>query len=273
VNNTPSIFLYVALPCEAKPIVKHFGLKKRVSFPNFAIFHNGNICLTISGLGKTAMAAAVAYSQAHLGNSVNGIFLNIGIAGHKTHTPGEIFCVDKITDMDSNKNFYPQLTANLPCPTLPLLTVSKASSFYWENYLHDMEGSAFFETAIRFTSSELIQYLKIVSDNKNYGIEQINPSQVTQLINTSIGSLENLIMELSKLAGEINPVEANLYLQLENRWRLSSSNRRKLKNLLFNWQIITDNSELPIEILNSQTGKEFLLRLEKALEQLDCYSL
>ncbi len=272
-NNTPSVFLYVALPCEAKPIVEHFDLKKQTNYPSFAIFSNENICLTISGLGKTAMAAAVAYSYALLGNSVNAVFLNIGIAGHKTHTLGKIFCVDKITDVDSNKNFYPQLTANIPCPTLPLITVSKASCLYRENYLHDMEASSFFETAIRFTSSELIQCLKIVSDNENSGIEHINPSQATQLVNTSISSLEKLILELSKLAAKVNPVKENLYALLEDRWRLSSSNRRKLKILLFNWQIITDYSDIPIELLNSKNGKEFLLRLEKALEQWGCYSL
>jgi len=274
VNNTPSIFLYLALPCEAKPIIKHFGLKKLTAVPCFAIFCNENICLTISGPGKTAMAAAVAYSQALLGNSVNTIFLNIGIAGHKTHIPGKIFCIDKISDEDSNKNFYPQLTANIPCPTQPLLTVSKASGYYRKNCLQDMEGSAFFETAIRFTTSELIQCLKIVSDNENSGIEQINPPQVTQLINTGIVSMENLILELSKLAIEINSNEANhLYIQLEDRWRLSSSNRRKLKSLLFNWQIITDNSDLPLDILNCKTGKDFLLGLEKAIEQWDNFSL
>ncbi len=272
-NNIPSIFLYVALPCEAKPLIKHFGLKKQLTFPSFAIFRNENICLTISGPGKTAMAAAVAYSQALLGSSVNAVLLNIGIAGHKTHTPGEIFCVEKITDADSNKNFYPQLTANLPHPTQPILTVSKASDFYLEYHLHDMEASAFFETAIRFTSSELIQCLKIISDNETSGIEQINPSLVSQLISTCISSLESLILELSKLAAEISPTESNLYTRLEDRWRLSSSNRRKLKNLLFNWQIITDNSALPGEILNSKTGKEFLLRLEKALDQWGHYSL
>ncbi len=272
-NKNPITFLYVALPCEAKPLVKHFRLKKQTNLPSFAIFRNENLCVTISGLGKTAMAAAVAYSQALLGNSSNAVFLNIGIAGHKTYQPGKIFCVDKITDGDSGKNFYPPLTANLPCPTQPLLTVSSASSIYQKNNLHDMEGSAFFETAIRFTSSELVQCLKIVSDNEDHGIEKINPANAAQLISSSIDTLENLILELSKLAAKINPVNEDLYSKLENRWQLSSSNRKKLKNLLFNWQILTDNSALPAEILSCKNGKEFLLALEKAIDKWECYSL
>lgn len=272
-NTSSPIFLYVALPCEAKPLVKHFKLKKETANLAFAIFRNNNFCLTVCGLGKTAMAAAVAYSQALFGKSSEAICLNIGIAGHKIFVPGDIYCVDKIIDADTAKNYYPQLTADLPCPTQPILTVSKATGEYPENCLYDMEASAFYETAIRFSSSELIQCLKIISDNENSGIEHINPALATQLIGNSIEILEQLILALSKLGAIITPIKTKLYSSLTERWHLSSSNQIKLNNLLLNWQIMTHNADLPPHIMDCKSGKEFLLKLEKEINQLECYSL
>jgi len=61
--NPPRIFIYAALPCEAKPLVEHFKLKKDTTIQPFAVYLNQDICLTVTGLGKSAMAAGVAYKK------------------------------------------------------------------------------------------------------------------------------------------------------------------------------------------------------------------
>ena len=259
----------MALPCEAKPLVKHFNLKKETAIQPFSIYQNSNITLTVSGLGKSAMAAAVAYSQALYGKLSNAVFLNIGIAGHKTHSLEKAFCIEKIIDSDTGRNFYPQLVTNLPCPSQTLCSVSIAKNSYPENYLYDMEASAFYQTATRFSSSELIQCLKVVSDNETSNIENIDTQKVSELIASSIGSLEELLSELMKLAAQTKHSEADLYLQFISQWHFSSSNQIRLKNLLSKWQVITDNVTLPSTMMDCNNGKEFLLKLENEIEQCD----
>jgi nucleoside phosphorylase len=263
------IFLYIALPCEAKPLVKHFNLKKETAIQAFAIYQKSNINLTVSGLGKSSMAAAVAYSQALYGKTSNAVFLNIGIAGHRTHHSGEIFCVEKIFDTDTGRNYYPQLVVNLPCPTQSLCTVSKPVNNYPENYLYDMEASAFYQTSTRFSSSELIHCLKVVSDNENSKMENINAQQVAELINNCIETIEKLLCELTSLATLAHYPEMGHYTKSISQWHFSSSNRLILKSLLSQWQAITDNALLPIKLKDCKNSKEFLLKLEKEIERCD----
>lgn len=265
-QNIP-IFLYLALPSEAKPLVKHFNLKKETTVQAFSIYQNANITLTVSGMGKSAMAAAVAYSQALYGKVSNAVFLNIGIAGHKIHALEKPFCIEKIIDFDTGKNYYPQLIANLPCPTQTLCTVSIAKINYSENHLYDMEASAFYQTATRFSSSELIQCLKIISDNETSNIENITPHSASKLITVNIEVIEKLIFELTKLAALTKHSETDLYLQFISQWHFSSSNQIRLKNLLSKWRIITDNATLPA--IDSNNAKDFLLKLENKIEQCD----
>jgi len=267
-SNIP-VFLYVALPCEAKPLVRHFNLKKETTIQAFPIYQNAEMCLTVSGLGKSSMAAAVGYTQALYGETPNAAMLNIGIVGHRTHSLGKIFCIEKIIDSDNNRNYYPQLVANLPCPTQTLCSVSIAKKDYPENYLYDMEASAFYQTAVRFSSSELIQCLKVISDNESLNIENIDTQQVSELITGSIEILEILIFELTKLAALTKHSETDLYSQFISHWHFSSTNRIRLENLLCKWQVITNNATLPVNTTKCKNAKEFLLKLENEIQQCD----
>ena len=123
-QNPPRIFIYAALPCEAKPLVEHFGLKKSTSIQPFAVYVKESICLTVTGIGKSAMAAGVAYTQALFSGVEHPVLVNIGIAGHKHHALGSLFLIDKITDFDSMRSYYPPLIFTPPCPTSPIQTVS-----------------------------------------------------------------------------------------------------------------------------------------------------
>ena len=99
------IFIYTALPCEAKPLVEHFKLKKRLDVQAFAVYEHDTLCLTVTGVGKSAMAAGVAYTQALFNGVENPILINIGIAGHRDYAIGDLYLVDKIIDADSQKPF------------------------------------------------------------------------------------------------------------------------------------------------------------------------
>ena len=95
------IFIYAALPCEAKPLVEYFRLKKATTIQPFALYFNQELCLTVTGLGKNAMAAGVAYSQALFASVEHPVLIHIGIAGHQNHDLGTLFLIDKITQSEN----------------------------------------------------------------------------------------------------------------------------------------------------------------------------
>ena len=57
----------VALPCEARPIISHFGLQALDSPAGFRLYNRERMRLIVSGAGKIPAAAATAYAGATLG--------------------------------------------------------------------------------------------------------------------------------------------------------------------------------------------------------------
>jgi len=72
-------------------LVDFFCLKKDMAVTAFALYTNRDICLTVTGCGKAAMAAGIAYSQALFAPVGRPVMLNIGVAGHSVHALGEVF--------------------------------------------------------------------------------------------------------------------------------------------------------------------------------------
>lgn len=261
-QETP-VYIFTALPCEAKPLIAHFKLKKETTISPFAIYRRGSITLTVSGVGKSAMAAAVAYTLAVFPSDNLAVMLNIGVAGHKSHELGALFAAEKISDQESGKSYYPQLVADLACLTQSITTVSQPQCHYKTDSLYDMEASAFYETAIRFSSSELIQSLKVISDNENHAIEQITPAKVSAWIQSYLSEIEASITSLKTLAGEYKVLELDEYPKIIQQWRFSSNEKLQLKRLLSCWQILSKDRPLDLEQKKDLTGKQLLIYLQR----------
>ncbi len=269
----PRIFIYAALPCEAKPLVGHFKLKKDTTVQPFAVYLNRDICLTVTGLGKSAMAAGVAYSQALFASIEHPVLVNIGIAGHKRHVLGSLFLIDKITDVDSKKSYYPSLVFTPPCPTANIQTVSRPQPDYDQQHLCDMEASAFYEVAVRFSTGELIHCLKVISDNELSPAENIQPKQVSQLIAAHVATIETLLAELSRLATLITEPESKLFEQLIQRYHFTVSEQGQLKNQLSSWAVLSHNQVPGFETLFDQAhlhkGKDVLSWLDRQINNIE----
>lgn len=263
------LFIYTALPCEAKPLVEYFKLKKDVSIQPFAVYFNNDICLTVTGVGKSAMAAGVAFTQALFAAVEYPTILNIGVAGHKYEALGRLFFADKIIDIDSERSYYPSLIYTLPSFTCGIQTVSKPQTSYHESYLCDMEASAFYETAVRFTSSEFIFCLKVVSDNEASPAENINPKQVSNLIGTHISSLELVLEQVFKLAALIAKPEIVLWNKLIQQHHFTIAEQRQLKGLLMRWCVITDNQHLDFDEAPLGCAKDLLSWLDLKIQATD----
>ena len=269
--NAHKIFIYTALPCEAKCLVEHFGLKKDVTVQPFTVYLNHDICLTVTGVGKSAMAAGVAYTQALFASVEHPVMLNIGIAGHKYYSLGSLFLIDKIIDVDSQKNYYPSLNVTPPCPTGSIQTSSKPQLNYDQLHLCDMEASAFYETAVRFSSSELILCLKVISDNQISAVENIQPKQVAALIAAHLVTIESLLARAAALAELINTPEPRQFKYLIQRYHFTVNERMQLKNQLSRWNVVTNHQSLEIDEIRLHSSKDVLRWLDMRINNADFY--
>jgi adenosylhomocysteine nucleosidase len=268
---TPKTFIYTALPCEAKPFIDYYRLKKNTTIQCFAVYSGNNICLTVTGIGKSAMAAGIAYTQALYSSDPNPILLNIGIAGHKEHKIGSLYLINKITDAESERRYYPPLVFTPRCLTHSLQTASKPQLSYHPLHLCDMEASAFYETATRFSSSELIQCLKIVSDNEASSIKNIQHNQVSILIAAHLPTVAVILAELTKLAGLLYTPELDEFNHVVHRYRFTVNEQIQLKKLLSRWQLVNGNNTLEWVIESAKNGKDFLKLLSQHLNEAEFY--
>ena len=264
------VFLYCALPCEAAPLIAYFKLKKDTSIWPFAVYGNEAICLTVTGLGKNAMAAAVAYSQARLAVIDPPIMINVGIAGHSHYALGSAWLIDKIIDVDSQKRYYPPLVFTSPCATANLHTVSTPQPNYPPSALCDMEAAAFYETAVRFTSGELVQSLKVVSDNSASPVANINPKQVSAWIEGQLPTIEILLTRLTGLAASITIQEPPIFAEWVSRIHFTANEQMQLKNLICRWQVLNPQQTLVIDNACLK-AKDVLRTLEQAINSGECY--
>lgn len=268
-NLKASIFLTTALPCEAKPLIVHFDLKKVISLHAFEIYRNDRLCLTVTGPGKNAMSAGLAYTQALCINAVNPIMINVGVAGHQTHEIGSVWTANKISDRETDKNFYPMPVFGLPCSSTAIMTASKPQLDYDHDYLCDMEASAFYETAARFSTGELINCLKVVSDNRFAPGDTLNPKDVEALIRNNTDLLESLIERLEARAHSIQSATPPHYEALVLRYRMTASEQIRLKNVLTRLSVLTGDTGESIDTGGITTGKALLNLFENQLNNIE----
>ena len=159
--------------------------------------------LIVSGVGKRAAAAAVAYLFARSGEALNRIWLNVGIAGHRSRAIGEPLVADKIVDEASGRSWMPQAGFELPCDSGVVCTVDGVECDYPDDAAYDMEASGFYSTATRLAAPELVQVLKIVSDNRASGVERISRKKVEALIAARLETVGRLVAACGGLAREL----------------------------------------------------------------------
>ena len=262
-------FIFTALPCEAKPLVAYFKLKKDLSSHPFAVYHHEEMVLTVSGCGKIAMAAAVAYTLAKFKPSTHPVLVNVGIAGHQTATIGELFTAHKITDNETAKNFYPSILTQLARSSQTIYTVSRPQTVYGVNCLYDMEASSFYEIATRFTTGELIQVFKVVSDNQHTGLLQINAVAVSAWIMAQVEIIAEGIKQLQALASPLEIKESPYYAIVLTQWHFTANAKLQLKALLQRWAILTSDAPLNFSETELTHSKAVLHWLEQKINRLD----
>ena len=204
----------VALSCEAKPIINELRLTKQFSPTPFEVFRNDFHQLVVTGIGKVAAAAATGFL---LGSSTRKqevqTYLNVGIAGHGTLQTNTAFIANSISDDQDKAIFYPPQIIDSDFELSRLCTCSHPNQKYEKGLGFDMEAHAFYSIASRSCTRELIQVVKVVSDNEGQSFESIRPTTVTEYICNHLPSILAFAQELDALAKEISPDLETLGLQ------------------------------------------------------------
>jgi hypothetical protein len=218
---TTSLNIMLALSCEAKPIIDFYRLKKLDSngFDHFYGESNPgrlhDINLVVSGIGSTNMLQASAWLAAKT-ELMPCAWLNVGTAGHENLDLGVIVQVVHCVELGSQKAHYPPLVVDACKATkgpkssvegVSLLSSNTPVSDYLANQAVDMEAYSFFLSAKRFASSELVQSLKVISDNQIDGLELLNAARISELL----GSQISIIDEFSRLLIALVPVPKQQY--------------------------------------------------------------
>lgn len=271
-NNSPvPLHLVVALPAEAKPLVQHYGLQKQQSEHGFDIYRKEHIALVVSGVGKINAAAAVSYLQAVCEFPQHAVWLNVGIAGLAGKAPGEVFLAHKITDSATGKSWYPVRIARSNLASETLCSVDVVSDEYPEDSALDMEAAGFFTTALRFSEAELVQCLKVVSDNSAEGQRQINGKTVSDWIKAAIPALDETLEQIKPLAAELRELDGDpdFYEDYLTQWRFTVSQKIQLRDVLRRWQVLDPQAQRdPSKWNDVENTKALMFQLRKQVDAL-----
>lgn len=258
-----------ALHCEAKPIIDFYHLKKSPSHHAFDLYQQGNVACVISGIGINACAAATAWVAALNHDSRSIAWINIGTAGSAQHDIGTALLIHKITEAGTGRHFYPVPSINSAFESANCQTRNQPSTDYHPQQLYDMEASAFFDTATRFSSAELVQVVKVVSDNPSYQTGK-NKVAISELINRHIQPLERLALDLQTLNESIARLEidaSDWEKMLASAW-FSQTQKVQLKNSLrFLMSRGCQAEEIAIEVSELDSARRIIAYLENLCAQ------
>jgi adenosylhomocysteine nucleosidase len=266
------INLVVALPAEARPLIEHYRLGEKTTLAGFSIYRRAQRALIISGPGKVAAAAATALlAGSHAPAKYEAAWLNIGIAGHATCALGDSLLAHRITDDATGKSWYPPQLFDLATATRSLLTVDMPENSYRQDVAYDMEASGFYPVAGRFSSHELVQCFKVVSDNRRQSSAAITAAHCTQLITQKLDEIDQLVGSLESLARDCNRwYEPHSGLeQLTAQWHFTVSQQHQLAELARRWRALIPNQPLWLdELAGSNNAATVLHCLRQHLDSL-----
>lgn len=194
--------IFVALYCEARPMIERLGLVAESSHP-FSTYTDpeDKIRLIITGMGKMDSAMAVSYVCGRYGGS-NDLLVNIGTCAGGRNRDGA-YLINKVTDKETGRSFYPDMLYDLGLPESGVTTLAHIASEELtsedDDMLWEMEASGFIQSALMFAPPHRIQLIKVVSDNGADEGRQITDKMLTSVISDNIGKIINVLEVLQSI--------------------------------------------------------------------------
>ncbi len=272
VNQHAGLRWVVALPSEASSIIEYYKLQLICDHP-FKLYANSerNHGLVISGIGRSAAAAATVFIAERLPSESAMVFLNVGIAGSGGFQLGSVWRIHKVSARSTGKVWYPGAMKFTGCGSAGLVTVDQPELDYPGDDLFDMEAAGFFEMAAKFSPLELVQSIKIVSDNSKEDIKAINKHQVKQWIGDAMDIIDAFQLQLLKLRdiGDDGLPPSEWEQTITASFRFSVTQTHQLRALIKRYWAMTDSSGPILGLLaDVQGSKEYLQRLSDYIAEL-----
>jgi nucleoside phosphorylase len=255
-----------ALHCEAKPVIDFYRLKKSQDQHAFDIYRGDDMVCVVSGIGKIASAAACAWIAASYSGETSFAWINLGTAGGAEHEIGELLQLNQVVDADSGQCYYPAPVAVSPLAGSACLTLSRPSEDYRSDTLFDMEASGFMQSALRFSSAELVQGLKIVSDNRKQQTGK-DRQRVSELIHRHIDSIHHQADALLQLDRELAALEpaADSWQQVLSLAHFSQTQKSRLRVL---WRYLCNRDFSSDTLLRQLATQNSARAILDTLEQI-----
>lgn len=261
-------FIHCALPAEARSVIDFYGLKQCIEKP-FRIYRNDEIVLVVSGIGQENVSTALGFAFGRYGVD-NAIWLNIGVCGASSAELGRAFVVNKCINYSTGDAVYPPQLADHSFGTSQLFTVDAPEQRYMEEGLYDMEAFSFFRAATRFSSSEWVQSVKLVSDNAISGLAHVNKSFVVDTIEKHMAEVDAYLAQLNDLtsiahAGDELQAYADEFLL---KWRFSVTQKKQLTSVLKRFLVLSKSVPDMSMFNNLKSSREVLYVLSRDADQL-----
>lgn len=262
--------LVVALAAESRPLVRHFGLTEDRSVTGFRVFRGGQVQLVVTGIGRVSCAAGMAALAASSGSTAAmPAWLNVGIAGHASHEVGTGVHALSVVEAATDRRWYPVQVLRLPGHGEAFRTVDVPEIGYAGSYVYDMEAAAFCATAVRYATSELVQIYKVISDNRDHGVETVNKHHVRDVITRHLETVEEIVAGLSALADDVaatRPVLGELE-RIVGRWHFTTAQQHQLRELMRQWEALFGETPVLDEELNRcPSAKSVLAEISARLD-------
>ena len=200
---------------------------------------DGQVTLTLSGIGKPAAAAAVTRTRDYFKAGRSHAWLNLGIAGHAGRPVGQAIIIKKVTDAASGQTWFPSRVFDTTLPAHDLLTLEHPSNDYRKE-LFDMECAGFFQAVTGFTTLELVQAVKVISDNADQPMEGVDPALISRLMMQNLPAIEAVIQQLLSLAApqqRLNDPGPDYHAITRHR-HFSVSQQHQLQSSLRKWRAL-----------------------------------
>jgi adenosylhomocysteine nucleosidase len=193
---TVPINLAVALPAEAKALIRSFGLRRLQPDDGAPPLYLGaRIALVLTGVGAEAMARGVVRLYDYRPDA-DARWLNLGIAGHGSLALGSCLLAQSVTDRHTLRHWSMHPPALAGLHTAPLHCVREAVSDYAADTAYDMESGGFTAALERRGALQRADILKIVSDGPNHSTTRISARMVDDLVQRAIPLITTLIDRL-----------------------------------------------------------------------------
>jgi len=227
-----------ALTAEARPFIRRWQLARIAASP-FQLLATRQRRVIVSGLGVHACATAVGYAAANEAPDAHHLWVNFGIAGHAASALGHTVVATRVRHVQARDAWYPSLLVEPAWPGGEVLTHDQPVLDYPDRQYCDMEASAFMAAASRVAPLDLVQVVKVVSDNREHGPQAVHAPLIERLVEAQLGAFDDWIERWQACVGALPQARADAVRdELLARWRYTHAERTQLTQLCARWRLL-----------------------------------